>query len=159
MGNNKRSEFILGISMLIFGLIYGVYALQIPGSEGIDSQTFPVSIAVIIILLSVIQTIKGYRLHQQNKVTQEESSKVSYQRLLLTAALIFCCIFFLESLGFVISCAIYIFLQTLVLLPRKKKRNYPLFAVVAFVVSSSIFFLFRFGFDILLPAGVMGALL
>ncbi|AXM03684.1 hypothetical protein DKG79_14145 [Escherichia fergusonii] len=61
--------------------------------------------------------------------------------------------------GFVISCAIYIFLQTLVLLPRKKKRNYPLFAVVAFVVSSSIFFLFRFGFDILLPAGVMGALL
>lgn len=63
------------------------------GSEGIDSQTFPVSIAVIIILLSVIQTIKGYRLHQQNKVTQEESSKVSYQRLLLTAALIFCCIF------------------------------------------------------------------
>ena len=51
MGNNKRSEFILGISMLIFGLIYGVYALQIPGSEGIDSQTFPVSIAVIIILL------------------------------------------------------------------------------------------------------------
>lgn len=64
------------------------------GSEGIDSQTFPVSIAVIIILLGVIQTIKGYRLHQQNKVTQEESSKVSYQRLLLTAALIFCCIFF-----------------------------------------------------------------
>lgn len=109
--------------------------------------------------LGVIQTIKGYRLHQQNKVTQEESSKVSYQRLLLTAALIFCCIFFTESLGFVISCAIYIFLQTLVLLPRKKKRNYPLFAVVAFVVSSSIFFLFRFGFDILLPAGVMGALL
>ena len=99
MENNKRSEFILGISMLIFGLIYGVYALQIPGSEGIDSQTFPVSIAVIIILLGVIQTIKGYRLHQQNKVTQEESSKVSYQRLLLTAALIFCCIFFLESLG------------------------------------------------------------
>lgn len=90
------------------------------GSEGIDSQTFPVSIAVIIILLGVIQTIKGYRLHQQNKVTQEESSKVSYQRLLLTAALIFCCIFFTESLGFVISCAIYIFLQTLVLLPRKK---------------------------------------
>lgn len=30
MENNKRSEFILGISMLIFGLIYGVYALQIP---------------------------------------------------------------------------------------------------------------------------------
>lgn len=53
MENNKRSEFILGISMLIFGLIYGVYALQIPGSEGIDSSMVPrTGLALLLLILA-----------------------------------------------------------------------------------------------------------
>ena len=77
----------------------------------------------------------------------------------LTLALIAGYIAALRPLGFPIATAIYLFLQFMVLTPQGSGRSLPLYAGLAALASGLIFATFRYGFDLLLPAGPLTAML
>ena len=54
-----------------------------------------------------------------------------------------------------ISSVVYLIVQMTVLAP-KEKRNYLLFAVISVAVSVVVYYLFRNGLNVLLPAGLLG---
>ena len=63
----------------------------------------------------------------------------------------------LRPLGFPLATALYLFLQFLVLTPRATRPPLPLYAGLAVASAAVIFATFRYGFDLLLPAGPLVA--
>ena len=61
----------------------------------------------------------------------------------------------MKPVGFIITSAVYLFLQMLILCP-KEKRNSILFAVISVVCAVAIYYIFRNGLNVMLPAGILG---
>jgi len=76
--------------------------------------------------------------------------------VLITVGLILVYVVLLKPLGFIISSSLYLFAQILVLVPVRIKKNYLLYALVAVITSAIIYVSFRFGLDLMLPAGLLG---
>ena len=72
----------------------------------------------------------------------EETSSEPQQIIILTLAM--------TAGGFLL---LYLFLQFWLLTPKETKPPFVLYAVIAVVASVTIFAMFRYTFDLLLPAG------
>ncbi len=73
----------------------------------------------------------------------------------VTIGLLILYAFLLDFAGFILSTAIYLFLQ-FVILTMNRKRNFLLFALISAVVSIAIYAIFVYGFELMLPAGLLG---
>lgn len=53
---------------------------------------------------------------------------------------------------------VYLFAQITILAPKEKRgiKGIILFAVIAVVVCVAVYFIFRFGLNVMLPAGILG---
>jgi putative tricarboxylic transport membrane protein len=86
-----------------------------------------------------------------------EVKKKDYMCVLRTLTLSCAYVLLLEPLGFLISSALYVFFQILNLCP-KNEVNVVKFAVIAVVSSVFIYFTFRNGLHLMLPAGPLAGL-
>ena len=84
----------------------------------------------------------------------EKADRADNMAVILTFAVIIGYIMVMPMLGFILSTAIYLFLQMLILAPPDK-RNVPLFAIVAVGFTAFVFVAFRVGLQQLLPRGVI----
>jgi putative tricarboxylic transport membrane protein len=75
-------------------------------------------------------------------------------RCWLTFALMVIYVALLDSIGFLIMSAVYVFFQIL-LLSRKDQKNYLVTAIAAIVSSAAIYYLFLYGFKMILPIGLL----
>ena len=67
-------------------------------------------------------------------------------------------VFVIEPAGFLLSSIVYLFAQITILAPKEKRgiKGIILFAVIAVVVCVAVYFIFRFGLNVMLPAGILG---
>jgi putative tricarboxylic transport membrane protein len=72
----------------------------------------------------------------------------------LTFVLIFLYLALLEPLGFLLSTAVYLFFQFIVL--SRKKPNLPLYGLLSISTSAIVYYLFVKVFILFLPAGILG---
>jgi putative tricarboxylic transport membrane protein len=75
-------------------------------------------------------------------------------RGVLTFVLMVAYIALLELVGFLIMSALYVFFQIL-LFSKKEHRNYPVSAVAAVSSSAAIYYVFLYGFKMILPVGLL----
>ena len=79
-----------------------------------------------------------------------------YKRVLSSIILVLIYVFLLQPVGFLISTMVYLLLQMLVLSPDEERdaKHMIRLAVIDVIFTLVVFFLFRYGFKIVLPAGI-----
>ncbi|AMY71874.1 tripartite tricarboxylate transporter TctB family protein [Frigidibacter mobilis] len=152
----RLKDVIVGGAMTAAGILYLRMGNALPDRDGVDAATVPGVLAWMMIALGAIELAGALR---RPALAGEARSSDAGGALTvgLTLALIAGFIAALRPLGFPIATALYLFLQFLVLTPRSGRPPVPLYAGLAVGSAAFIFATFRYGFDLLLPAGPLVA--
>jgi hypothetical protein len=156
----KYGDICVSIFFLVVGIFLIIGARSFPKSAVVEigPDFMPTVIGVIIILLSAIllaQSIKGLK-EAVAKAEAEGPDDSDYKRVLSSLILSLVYVFVLQPVGFIISTFVYLFGQIFVLAPDEKrtKKDIILYLIIDVVFVLVVFFLFRYGFKIVLPAGI-----
>lgn len=157
----KYNDLILGVVMLAFTLFYFIMTLQIPRKgQTIDATFIPFILCFMLAAVGVFQVVKGmaaYKSYDESSyVAPKEEDKLDVGTVVKTVGLIILYVLPLNTVGFVIMSALYLFFQFIVLTPERLEKNYVKYGIIAVLSSVIIFTIFRYGFDLMLPAGILG---
>lgn len=157
MDTYKKKELVVGAVMLCAGLFYLILTMNLPRKGTIDASTVPYVLAVSLCLLGFLQLL-GARKAVRPEADPDEgasSAPADYTTVLKTLALVAIYIALLETVGFLIMTVLYLYAQFIVLTPHDQKVKHLSYAITAVIASIAIYFTFRHGFDLLLPAGFL----
>lgn len=151
----RSKESVLGLLMILTGIIMFGLTMTLPNRESqlFDSRFMPFLTAFIMTVLGVLQFLE-YR-----NIEGEEPRPVDNKTLLITIGLLIFYVVFYGRLGFVVTSIIFIFFEILNLTPSYVKKNYILIVALSFVLPIAVYYLFYFGFRIILPAGILRGIL
>lgn len=155
----RLRDVIVGAVMTGAGFAYLRMAAVLPQKDGVDAATVPTILAWMMVALGVIELAGALRRSPvaEGPGTAAPGGSAGLTVVVLTLLLIAGFIAALRPLGFPIATALYLFLQFLVLTPRDVRPPVGLYAVLAAAAAAVIFGVFRYGFDLLLPAGPLVA--
>jgi putative tricarboxylic transport membrane protein len=171
MQSTRAQGALIGVLMLVAGLAYFYMTASLPRRETsgiVDATFFPYVLATLMLLLGALQLLGALRAGGASAGTasvlrdpepEVETDRISYATVLITLALIAGFAAALQPLGFPIAAAIYLFLQFIVLRPVHRNFGYPVYAGLAVACALIIFVTFRYGFQLLLPAGPLAPFL
>ncbi|WP_252316070.1 tripartite tricarboxylate transporter TctB family protein [Sinobaca sp. H24] len=175
----RVKDLIAAVALLIFSIVMyiGTNNLQMLTNSQIGSDFAPRLIAIGLFILSAILLVqvlmdfvkasKKYKpeeveeLVEQKKIEEvgEEGAKIPdktrYINASLTMILIAAYVFIMPIVGFLLGTIAYLMAQ-FCLLGDRKYWNIPLFIGLAIVVPIIIYYTFRVGFELRLPAGWLG---
>ena len=148
LGSNLFNIVLLLVGIALFCSAQTIEAGAVLG-QGADFMPKLMSIAWIV--LSALNLLRGFR------EPEGEKENGSVRRFLVTLALLFVYIYFLNLIGFTLASILYVFAQTLLFVPKEKKnvKNCILFAVVSVVIPIAINLLFENVFSLILPEGML----
>ena len=157
MGASKRKELITGGFMLAAGVAYLLATMALPRKSFIDAAFVPYVLAIFMCGLGALQLVFSVRQAPADEAAaQEQKGEVSeYLTVIKTLALIAAYIATLEPVGFPIVTAIYLYLQFIVLTPHGQKIGHVTYVVTAILSAIVIYLIFRQGFDLMLPSGIL----
>ena len=150
----KQRELTIGIVMLVAGATYLLATHYVPDRPGVDSATVPTILGWLMCVLGVVQVRTAYALRGE-EARRPAEGPIDYTTTLKTIALIVVYTALLTSVGFLIMTVLYLFVQFIVLTPATQKPRYALYAVIAALTSVAVYALFRYGFDMVLPVGLL----
>ncbi|XKY14446.1 tripartite tricarboxylate transporter TctB family protein [Stutzerimonas stutzeri] len=161
MHTYKRKELLVGALMLGAGLFYLFLTINLPRKGFIDASTVPYVLAVGLCLLGVLQLLAARKATQPPADPDADADPSAaatppdYPTVFKTLALIAVYVALLQQVGFLIMTVLYLYAQFIVITPREQKVNHISYIIIAVVTSAAIFYLFRQGFDLMLPTGVL----
>lgn len=137
-----------------------VMAKMLPKSTVMDigPDFMPMCIGVMTFVLAaalVFLNIKNMKIYVA-QAEAEGPEKADYKRVLTSFIIILVYVFVLKSVGFIISTLVYLPVQMFILAPeeRRGKKNVIQLLLTDVLFTFVVFFLFRYGFKIVLPAGI-----
>lgn len=156
----KFGDLVIGLFFLVLAIGLFAAASVLPPSllGGIGSDFMPRVLAVGTGVLAVLQVLSGVKVMRAyspdagGQAPPEE--RPEYLRVLATIAVFTVYIFLLQPVGFLPCSTVYLFAQMLILAP-KGKRSPLLFAVISVACSVAVYFIFRNGLSVMLPAGIL----
>jgi putative tricarboxylic transport membrane protein len=154
----KYGKFGMGIFFTLLAVAYFYLACRLPESAvmKVGPSFVPKIVAAMTFILGVVLTYKGYAVFRAFRPAENaEEANSSYVHVFLTVAAFGLYVYTLETLGFLIGTFIYLVLQMLILSPPENRRPLPA-AIVSLVATASIYYIFREGLMVMLPAGVLG---
>jgi putative tricarboxylic transport membrane protein len=149
----------LGVALFILSFSVKDFA-----SVSVGSEFLPRVAGVLFVVLGAIlisQAVGAARAVPEAKPADPNTGKMGTgeeggAKPVLLSVLVLCAyVAILQPVGFLISSALFIFLQIIVL-SRGLKRNYLLFGVVSIVSSAVAYYLFVRVFQVMIPAGILG---
>lgn len=150
--------------MLLLGaaLVISTRGIKKMAGIAIGSDFMPLIAAIMLVIFGVIMLVNGYKKLKENKAFQnernKEEEKIEFNNIkapIICIALLGLYIGLLDSIGFIIMTTLYLFLQMLALAP-KQKRNYVLFGIISVVTTLGVYYVFVYGFSLMLPVGILG---
>ncbi len=115
-------------------------------------------IGVLIVCLALMLLFSSLKNFKRNSAKAETmpADTSDYKRVLASLVLVVIYVNILAPVGFILSTLGYLFLQILVLAPdgSRTAKNVMLYAIIDVVFVCVVFFLFRYGFKIVLPSGI-----
>ena len=150
--SSKKKNMIISALFLAFGAFLYVQALGIKHmmKNDVGSAFFPKVVGITIMGVALIRLVMALR------EKESESKKKANSDMLggwLTILLIGAYVIAFQPVGFLISTAVYLFLQILVLTP-KEKRKLPVILAIAVIASVFIWVLFNYVISSPLPKGI-----
>ncbi|MFL6531842.1 MAG: tripartite tricarboxylate transporter TctB family protein [Pseudomonas sp.] len=155
MDSYKRNELIAGVAMLGAGAAYLVLTMNLPRRGSIDAAFVPWVLAVSLCLLGALQLWMWRKLPDKSVEPAEKPEAIDYPTVFKTLALVLLYTALMEPVGFVITTVLYLYAQFIVLTPGEQKVKHLQYALIAVVSAVLIFYIFRHGFDLLLPVGLL----
>ena len=155
----KYGDLAAGLLFLLLSVVIFAGASSLPPNllGGVGSDFLPKILAIATCLLSLLEIRAGFRTMRTYDAAKEPESKEEkpeYLRVLATIASFALYAFLLVPVGFLVSSVVYLFVQITILAPTGK-RNLLLFAIIAVVTSVAVYFIFRYGLNVMLPAGIL----
>jgi len=107
-------------------------------------------------LLGALQLMLSWKLPvAADRAEDDASGSADYLTVGKTLGLIAAYIALLDTVGFPIVTVLYLYLQFIVLTPRTEKVAHVRYLIIATIASTAIYLVFRYGFDLMLPAGFL----
>jgi putative tricarboxylic transport membrane protein len=160
-GDLISGSFLLILSVAMFIASFYVKRLTI---SSIGSGFVPQVVAVLLAIVSIAIIRHGIIAVRNNPKAEKKKSaikkdskeeKLNVTGVLITLVLIVIYIATLASVGFLITTAMYLFLQ-ITALATKEQRKIPLFIIISILTSTSVYFIFIKVFHLMLPSGILG---
>nr|WP_326214380.1 tripartite tricarboxylate transporter TctB family protein [uncultured Oscillibacter sp.] len=151
------------MTILLAILVYVDSAsIKVIADTTLDARFYPKFLAVLMILLSLIIILRvGIQLSRaehsssgsakENKHAAVKEMLPAVETLLLLGLYVFA----IEPVGFLLSTPFYVFGQAWILAP-KSQRNPVRFALLGVLSAVAIYCIFKFGFQLLVPPGILG---
>ncbi|MBV4554355.1 tripartite tricarboxylate transporter TctB family protein [Pseudomonas sp. SWRI102] len=155
MDSYKRNELIAGLAMFAAGIAYLVLTMNLPRRGTVDAAFVPWILAVSLCLLGALQLWAWRKLPNKSAEPAEKAEAIDYPTVFKSLALVLVFTALLEPVGFVIMTVLYLYAQFIVLTPAEQKVKHLQYALIAVVSAVLIFYIFRHGFDLLLPVGLL----
>ena len=155
----KYGDIFVSIFFGIFSIVMIVLSMMLPKSKVMDigPEFMPIVIGILMLVLSgilLIQSIRSFKTVSEEYKEYKDDSE--YKRVILSLLLCIAYVFLLAPLGFIISTLLYLGFQIYVLAPddKRTKRDVVTYVIIDVLFTVVVFFLFRYGFTIVLPAGI-----
>ncbi|MCD8090142.1 MAG: tripartite tricarboxylate transporter TctB family protein [Clostridiales bacterium] len=157
----KYGDIVVGIIFMVISAAMILMALQLPKSAIIDigPEFMPLVIGGITFALAAALTVISV-IGLKGKLAAlegEEAPDCDYKRVISSFILMLIYVFVLQPVGFIISTLVYLFLQIMVLSPadQRGKKQIIQVIIIDILFTVIVFFLFRYGFKIILPTGLL----
>lgn len=150
---DRVKNIICSTFFLLFGTGMFFEAIKIKPLMGRDlgSGFMPKLIAIAIIMAAVATLVMALK---KQPDTNTKKSDMDAKGGLLTIACIAAYVVLYDTLGFLVSTFLYLFIQILIL-SNEKNRKLPLFFVIALVTSVFVYTLFVYVIGMPLPMGIL----
>ena len=155
MDRVKKRELLIGIAMLGAGLGYLSLTMGLPRKAFIDAAFVPYLLAAGMCLLGTLQLLAAWRQAAVKADAATPGTAPDYLTVGKTLGLIVGYIAILGWVGFPLATVAYLYLQFLVLTPLEQRVSHGRYLLIAVGASVFIYVVFRHGFDLLLPAGLL----
>ncbi|WP_434570687.1 tripartite tricarboxylate transporter TctB family protein [Pseudomonas sp. Z3-8] len=155
MDSYKRNELIAGLAMLGAGIAYLVLTMNLPRRGTVDAAFVPWVLAVALCLLGALQLWAWRKLPDKGAEPSEKPEAIDYPTVIKSVALVLLYTALMQPVGFLITTALYLYAQFIVLTPADEKVKHLRYTLIAVVSAVLIFYIFRHGFDLLLPVGLL----
>lgn len=152
--------FLLFVSVIMFSATLSFKKLT---TSLVGPAFMPQVIAGLIALMSIaiiVQGVKSVKASRAEKsstdavVEEKPKEEVTYRPVILTFILMAVYVAVMPFVGFLITTAVYMFIQMMIL-SDKPERKWLLFVVVSVVASATIYYVFRNVFYVMLPSGLL----
>lgn len=156
----KYGDIVVGIFFMALSAGLIVMASMLPKSKVMDigPDFMPLCIGSVTFVLAALLTLFSIRDFKVRTAELEAGTipECDYRRVLESIILVLIYVFVLQPVGFIISTLVFLMLQMLVLSPddERGKKDIIKLAVINVIFTMVVFFLFRYGFKIVLPAGI-----
>ena len=156
----KFGDLIVSIFFIVLSIAMMIAAQALPKSKVIDigPDFMPMVIGAVSLILAVallVITLMRFKANAE-KLANETPEVYDYKRVLLSILLMLVYVFTFKPIGFIVATLIYLPLQITVLAPddKRTKKDIILYVVIDVIFTLAVFFLFRYGFKIMMPAGI-----
>lgn len=155
----KYGDIIVGIAYAVLGIALIIAARMLPKSQVMDigPDFMPTVVGTLILVLSVILLVQSVSELKKNPDKEYGKDESDYKRVLLSLILALLYVFLLKPVGFIICTLVYLFCQIYVLAPdsHRTKKDMIMYLIIDVVFTLIVYYLFRIGFKIVLPAGIL----
>ena len=157
----KYGDIVVGIFFAVLGAAMILLAKMLPKSKvmEIGPEFMPTVIGMVILVLALallFLAVKNFKMHVQELEASNYKDTSDYKRVVLSILLVLVYVLTMKPVGFIITTLVYLFLQMYVLAPEENrtKKDVITLLIIDVVFTFIVFFLFRYGFKIVLPAGI-----
>ncbi|NDL67371.1 tripartite tricarboxylate transporter TctB family protein [Anaerotalea alkaliphila] len=156
---SKYANLIFGCLVLAFAAFYFFQTTQmvVGGVKDavVDAQFVPYVLSVLMFVLGGLQVVFGIRDSARFNEGAYVPEKSDYKTVVRILLLIVVYIALLVPVGFLFTTMAFLFLAFSILSPAGQKRKYVQYVIIALVTSTSLYFAFRSGLDLMLPQGIL----
>lgn len=166
--STKVKNFFAGILSIVMAVLFFTSSLGIRsiGYSEISASFFPKAISALLLILGAVLAIpncretfswmkeKGFRRAEGVK-SANVTQYIFSHKLVFTMVLVVAYCLGIEQVGFLTTSVLYLFFQTLLLGNSFSRRNILVALVISLLVSGIVFGVFRYGFKISLPSGIL----
>lgn len=156
----KYGDIVTGVFFMALSAAMIAMAQMLPKSKVMDigPDFMPMVIGVITFVLAallLLLSLKNFKINVQ-AIDAASIPECDYKRVLASIILVLIYVFMLQTVGFILCTLVFLLLQMLVLSPedQRGKKDMMKLAVIDVIFTLAVFFLFRYGFKIVLPAGI-----
>ena len=155
----KYGDLIVSVVYTILSIVILVLANLLPKSKvmSIGPDFMPMVIGILTLVLSMILMIQSIGQLKKGDAGAEKKEECDYKRVLASLILATIYVNILMPVGFIISTMVYLVLQITVLAPNDKRmmKDILKYLIITVVFTLVVYFLFRYGFKIILPQGLL----
>jgi len=156
----KYGDIVVSVFFMALSAALMILAQMLPKSKvmEIGPDFMPMVIGGVTFALAsalLFLSIKNFRMHAA-EIKPEDIPDCDYKKVLESIILVLAYVFILKPVGFLVSTVLYLILQMLVLAPDEDRsiKGVIKLTVIDVIFTLGVFFLFRYGFKIILPTGI-----